>query len=92
MPVINSGLFTPMPPLRAFGTFLASILVVAGSLAVRAEPLPANPEAPWRIAHFAADAGVHRRQVFHVAFETNNTAWFAVSDGLYRWGSRMTWS
>ena len=85
MPVINSGLFTPMPPLRAFGTFLASILVVAGSLVVRAETLPANPEAPWRIAHFAADAGVHRRQVFHVAFETNNTAWFAVSDGLYRY-------
>jgi PAS domain S-box-containing protein len=45
-------------------------------------PVPLEREAPWRIANFAQDAGVLRRMVFDVAFQTNNTAWFAVSDGL----------
>jgi ligand-binding sensor domain-containing protein len=50
-----------------------------------------SPEAPWRLADFTADAGIQRRQVFDVAFETNNVAWFAVSDGLYRYdGYRWT--
>lgn len=48
-------------------------------------PVPVDREAPWRVASFAKDAGVHRRMVFDVAFESNNTAWFAVSDGLYRY-------
>jgi PAS domain S-box-containing protein len=50
-----------------------------------------SPEAPWRLADFTADAGIQRRQVFDVAFETNKVAWFAVSDGLYRYdGYRWT--
>ncbi len=48
-------------------------------------PVPVEREAPWRIASFVADAGVARRMVFDVAFETDNTAWFAGSDGLYRY-------
>jgi signal transduction histidine kinase/CheY-like chemotaxis protein len=42
-------------------------------------------ETPWRIANFSKDAQVNRRMVFDVAFQTNNTAWVAVSDGLYRY-------
>ncbi len=48
-------------------------------------PVPLEREAPWRIADFAQDAGVSRRMIFDLAFQTNNTAWFAVSDGLYRY-------
>jgi signal transduction histidine kinase/CheY-like chemotaxis protein len=47
--------------------------------------MPLEQEAPWRIVNFAPDAGVLRRMVFDIAFETNHTVWFAVSDGLYRY-------
>ena len=53
---------------------------------VRIEPpVPLSQEAPWRVVNFAGDAEVLRRMVFDVAFETNGVAWFAVSDGLYRY-------
>jgi PAS domain S-box-containing protein len=55
--------------------------------AVPPPPVPLEQEAPWRIANFAKDAGLERRMVFDIAFETNNTAWFAASDGLYRYDS-----
>jgi len=47
-------------------------------------PVPLQQEAPWRIANFAKDAGLERRRILDLAFETNNIAWFATSDGLYR--------
>ncbi|MCX8157038.1 MAG: response regulator [Verrucomicrobiae bacterium] len=53
--------------------------------AVPPAPVPVEKEAPWRIANFSKDAGVGRRNVFDLAFETNGVAWFAVSDGLYRY-------
>lgn len=46
--------------------------------------MPLPQEAPWRIASFAKDAGLERRRILDLAFETNNIAWFATSDGLYR--------
>jgi signal transduction histidine kinase/CheY-like chemotaxis protein/PAS domain-containing protein len=48
-------------------------------------PVPLAQEASWRIVNFAADAGVQRRMVFDVAFQPGNLAWFASSDGLYRY-------
>lgn len=62
-----------------------SVGVVFTPGAVPPGPVPVEREAPWRIADFAKDAGVQRRMVFDLAFETNRTAWFAVSDGLYRY-------
>jgi len=74
-----------MSPSGALGWILAAILVVVPSGVFRVQADGTNPEAPWRLVNFAGDAGVHRRQVFNVAFQPDNTAWFAVSDGLYRY-------
>ena len=68
------------------GGFVACWLGTVGRCGgVGPAPVPLDREAPWRIANFTQDAGVSRRVVFDVAFEKNGTAWFAVSDGLYRY-------
>jgi PAS domain S-box-containing protein len=61
------------------GTALTRFVV---AFPVPPPPVPLEQEAPWRIVNLAPDAGVARRMVFDIAFETNNTAWLAVSDGL----------
>ncbi|HOW65855.1 MAG TPA: PAS domain S-box protein [Candidatus Paceibacterota bacterium] len=68
-----------------FGLALWIVLGAFGGEAAVSSPVPLEREAPWRIASFAKDAGVARRMVFDMAFQTNHTAWFAVSDGLYRY-------
>jgi ligand-binding sensor domain-containing protein len=42
------------------------------------------------LVNFAPDAGVQRRGIADLAFEADGTAWFAVSDGVYRYDG-YTW-
>ena len=71
---------------RTLTCFLAGWLGSAvGADAVPPAPVPVEREAPWRIVDFSKDAGILRRDVLNLAFQTNNTVWFAVSDGLYRY-------
>ena len=62
--------------------------VLLGAVAGEAVPPPVVPfsqETSWRIVNLAPDAGIGRRGVADLAFEADGTAWFAVSDGLYRY-------
>ena len=70
--------------LRLAWGWICGLALTLHVAAVPPAPVSVEREAPWRIANFANDAGVERRMVFDLAFETNNVAWFAVSDGLYR--------
>ncbi len=61
-----------------------------GQAADLAAPVPLARQAEWRVVNFAPDAGVERRGIADLAFEPNGTAWFAVSDGAYRYDG-YTW-
>jgi PAS domain S-box-containing protein len=61
-----------------------------GQAADLAAPVPLARQAEWRLVNFAPDAGVERRGIADLAFEPDGTAWFAVSDGVYRYDG-YTW-
>lgn len=72
--------------LRRWSFFLAGwVGLTVCARAVPPAPVPVEREAPWRIADFSKDAGILRHNGLDLAFQTNNTAWFAFSDGLYRY-------
>jgi ligand-binding sensor domain-containing protein len=61
-----------------------------GRAADGAAPVPLAKQAEWRLVNFAPDAGVQRRGIADLAFGADGTAWFAVSDGVYRYDG-YTW-
>jgi PAS domain S-box-containing protein len=66
------------------------LLPGVGRAADGAAPVPLAKQAEWRLVNFAPDAGVQRRGIADLAFEADGTAWFAVSDGVYRYDG-YTW-
>src|SRR4051812_25759907 len=47
--------------------------------------VPAGNPAPWKVVSFLEDAGLVRRYVFDISFESNGRVWVAASDGAYRY-------
>jgi two-component system sensor histidine kinase/response regulator len=47
--------------------------------------VPKEGPSPWKVVSFLEDAGLVRRYIFDIGFETNGAVWIAASDGAYRY-------
>ncbi|MDB6041253.1 MAG: Histidine kinase, partial [Verrucomicrobiales bacterium] len=47
--------------------------------------VPRECPSPWKVVSFLEDAGLVRRYIFDIGFETNGPVWIAASDGAYRY-------